>query len=540
MGTQVSFDPTEQYRKLSREWFKGQNPALPHIPRDWADDLIKGAAAWIHESDVPEWLQRKIANVPNVLLQLPAPDHRWILKFRGGFWDPFDFRFSGWHDAHDLISQRTQSLIGTINIEQTGMAGNATLSGSGKSCADACSEAVRKRIERWLKMLSRRMPARIAKEFSNLFVLKNGRYSFCDPGQPPWMTVVGEIPFDATMILDRGRWIFEVPFSNHELILPDDANLKYLARILMSGNFPVPAALLVDGFLLKEFQSRPPYRGYFRRTFRPHKIHAGTDEGGEIGQAICRVMHLKEGQCFTASDEIAVDSVLHKVCDVPLGPVTLLPNGIRGVQAVVAKQHFLKGVVGPQFHEIEQYLSAGLKWVLRYPNLLEQIETVSQQARPTVSMGLKRLREKLIKMPKHWTTPYDELARHIKEHVYTGKVFRYTGSLHWKVEGLEPLPDPVELAIDHLAFKRRAAYKQRMRERRDAELVPTYVKPKPEIYQPDKWDASVRAELAKMQEQPNWLRVNADTAAHDLRISEKCGGSSQMLRCNTFVKQLKN
>src|SRR6476646_8085965 len=137
MGTQVSFDPTEQYRELSREWFKGQNPALPHIPRDWADDLIKGAAAWIHESDVPEWLQRKIASVPNVLLQLPAPDHRWILKFRGGLWNPFDFRFSGWHDAHDLISERTKSLAGTVKIEQTGMAGDATFNGSGKSCADA-------------------------------------------------------------------------------------------------------------------------------------------------------------------------------------------------------------------------------------------------------------------------------------------------------------------------------------------------------------------------------------------------------------------
>jgi hypothetical protein len=374
MGTQLPFDPTEQYRKLSREWFRGQNPDLPLIPRDWADDLIKGAAAWIHEGDVPEWLQRKIANVSNVLLQLPAPDHRWILKFRGRLLNPFDFRFSGWHDAHDLISQRTQLLVSTISIEQTGMAGDLTLSGSGKSCADAYSEAVRKRIERWLKMLSRCMPARIAKEFSDLFVLKNGRYSFCDPGQPTWMTEVDEIPFDATMIFDRGSWILEAPFSNHELILPDDPNLKYLARILMCGNFPVPSALLVDGFLLKEFQSRPPYRGYFRRTFRPHKIHAGTNEGGEIGQTICRVMHLKEGQCFTASDEIAVDSVLHRLCGVPVGPVTLLPNGIRGVQAVLAKQHFLKGIVGPKFHEVEQHLSTGLKWVLATPIYLNRLK----------------------------------------------------------------------------------------------------------------------------------------------------------------------
>jgi hypothetical protein len=34
------------------------------------------------------------------------------------------------------------------------MAGEATLSGSGKSCADSYSEAVRKRIERWMKPLT--------------------------------------------------------------------------------------------------------------------------------------------------------------------------------------------------------------------------------------------------------------------------------------------------------------------------------------------------------------------------------------------------
>jgi hypothetical protein len=227
MGTQPSFNGTEQYRKISREWFRERTPDLPRIPYDWADDLIKGAAIWIDESGVPEWLQRKIANVPNVLLQLPAPDHRWILKFRGFLWNPFDFRFSGWRDAHDLISQRTRSLLSTVQLHQTGMAGEVILSGSGKSCADAYAEAIRKRIERWLKMLSRRMPGRVAETFSNMFVLENGRYVFCDPGQPPWMTEVGEIPFDATMTLDRGKWIFEVPFSNHELIVPADHNLKY-------------------------------------------------------------------------------------------------------------------------------------------------------------------------------------------------------------------------------------------------------------------------------------------------------------------------
>lgn len=97
--------------------------------------------------------------MPNVLLQLPAPDRRWIVKFRGDIWGPFPPDFGGWQDAHDLISVRGRSLNG-VRLEQTGMAGEATLSGSGKSCADSYLEAVRKRIARWLQMVSREMDSR--------------------------------------------------------------------------------------------------------------------------------------------------------------------------------------------------------------------------------------------------------------------------------------------------------------------------------------------------------------------------------------------
>lgn len=84
----------------------------------------------------------------------------------------------------------------------------------------------------------------------------------------------------------------------------------------------------------------------------------------------------------------------------------------------------------------------------------------------------------------------------------------------------DPVPDPVELAIDHMAFKRRAAYKQRMRERKEAGIAP---KPKPEIFQGDKWNASLRAELAKMQEQSNWLPGNAPVPAHSNEPGEHGG-----------------
>lgn len=225
-----------------------------------------------------------------------------------------------------MISARTKPLLAKVKLEETGLAGEATLSGSGGSCADSYPEAVRKRIERWMKMVTRHTTPKMAEAFSRLFVLENGRFTFSDLGQSPWMTELGEIPFDARMTLDRGRWIFEVPFSSHELVLSADKNLKYLARILMCGYIPVPSGLLVDGLLLSEFQNRPPYREYFRRTFRKYTIHAGTTEGGDTAQAICREMRLKDGKCFTASDEIAVDSPLHLICGVPIGPVTLLPN----------------------------------------------------------------------------------------------------------------------------------------------------------------------------------------------------------------------
>src|ERR1700735_1433975 len=118
MAAKPSFDPAEQYRKLSHEWFRAHGPDSPFVPRDWADDLIKGADDWIESSEIPEWLHLRIANVPNVLLQLPKPDDRWVLQFRGVFLGPFDFRLAGWRDAHDSISARITSLAAKVKLEQ--------------------------------------------------------------------------------------------------------------------------------------------------------------------------------------------------------------------------------------------------------------------------------------------------------------------------------------------------------------------------------------------------------------------------------------
>jgi hypothetical protein len=199
MGTQA-FNSEEQYQKVASAWFRSRIPDRIPVPQDWADDLIKGAATWVYQSELPVWLLHKIENVPNVLLQLPAPDRRWIVKFRGDIWGPFPLDFGGWQDAHDLISVRTRFLNG-VRLEQTGMAGEATLSGSGKSCADSYLEAVRKRIARWLQMVSREMDSRAGVLFRKLFSLENGRYTFSEAG---WMTEIGDVPFDAAMRLDRG------------------------------------------------------------------------------------------------------------------------------------------------------------------------------------------------------------------------------------------------------------------------------------------------------------------------------------------------
>lgn len=227
-------------------------------------------------------------------------------------------------------------------------------------------------------------------------------------------------------------------------------------------------------------------------------------------------MGLKEGQFFTACDEIAPNSPLHGICHVPVGPVTLLPNGIRGVQAVVAKQRFVMETVSPQFNQIEQHLRAGIMWVLRYPHLLHEIETESIRARPVISMGLRRLREKLMLMPRHWTMPYDDLAQYIKQNLRLGKLCRYSGDVRWKVEGIAPPPDPLELAIDHMAFKRRAAYKAKMRERRAMGCAPEPVKPRSEIWERSRWNASVDAEIAKQAKHPGWVQQNALAATNGM------------------------
>jgi hypothetical protein len=153
-------------------------------------------------------------------------------------------------------------------------------------------------------------------------------------------------------------------------------------------------------------------------------------------------------------------------------------------------------------------------WVLRYPHLLQQIESESIRARPVISMGLRRLREKLMQMPRHWTTPYEELTKYIKQNVRLGKPCRYSGDVRWKVEGIAPPPDPLELAIDHMAFKRRTAYKEKMRERRAMGCAPEPPKPKSEIWQTSKWNASVDAEIAKQAKQPGWAQQNALAATN--------------------------
>ena len=71
--------------------------------------------------------------------------------------------------------------------------------------------------------------------------------------------------------------------------------------------------------------------------------------------------------------------------------------------------------------------------------------------------------------------------------------------------------------MDHMAFKRRAAYKQRMASAKMRASFLHRSSPSRKFAGPDKWNASVRAELAKMQEQSRWLRENALTASAGMK-----------------------
>jgi len=53
-----------------------------------------------------------------------------------------------------------------------------------------------------------------------------------------------------------------------------------------------------------------------------------------------------------------------------------------------------------------------------------------------------------------WTTRYDLLADHFVQHIRGGIVFQYTGPYRWKIEGLAEIPDTLDLAADHVQYKR--------------------------------------------------------------------------------------
>jgi hypothetical protein len=53
-----------------------------------------------------------------------------------------------------------------------------------------------------------------------------------------------------------------------------------------------------------------------------------------------------------------------------------------------------------------------------------------------------------------WTSRYDRLANHFSQYISGGIVFQYNGPYRWKIEGLAETPDTLELAADHVQFKR--------------------------------------------------------------------------------------
>jgi hypothetical protein len=77
---------------------------LPEYKSDWADIVFKRSEGWRAEDGfAPLWLAKATEGAECALFQLPAPDHRWVVKFAGRILEPFDYRKEGWKELHEIM-----------------------------------------------------------------------------------------------------------------------------------------------------------------------------------------------------------------------------------------------------------------------------------------------------------------------------------------------------------------------------------------------------------------------------------------------------
>ena len=492
--------------------------ARTHYKPDWADKVFARSINWYaEESNVPLWLQKATEDADFALFQLPTPDRRWVVKFGGVILEPFDYRLPGWSELHEImvhgfLLDRTELIVADTSIAelrklQGDLLRNAelvrtkygpsnqkipdihcTLTGtrphvSGvrtpdgvesdrwKSCADDFHKQLRDRLDRVFKAIKRKNIG-VGRAIKQAVRFRDAQWSFSHPAK--WMTALGEIPYDATMILTGENWEITFPESNDLLIVPDSVGMRAVARVLMCGNVPCPCALLADGELLNAFLGRPRHHKYFDATYRKPKVVSGDRANNEVEQAICAAMCLKEEWHYKADHTITDTSELHTVCGLPTSRITLkYAAALEGIRDVLMKQQSRLFFTNPPSHQFKTILAdieAGVEFARKQENLLVQVQPKSEEYQAKIQKAIARLKDGLWSTGD-WMTRCDRLADHFAEHIRGGIVFQYTGPYRWKIEGIAQTPDSLDLADDHIAYKWIKARKAARRARAAAQAI---------------------------------------------------------------------
>jgi hypothetical protein len=233
---------------------------LPEYETDWADIVFEPSAGWrAVDGFAPLWLAKATEGADCALFQLPPPDHRWVVKFAGEILEPFDYRKEGWKELHEIMvhgclldradlllaqSQKHKAdpfttvadlgrgtvdllkraeLIRAVNNQEYGqhnqrtdeihcsvsgarISGLDTQTAKGEiepdrwqSCADDFNKQLRDRLDRVFNAIKRKDELAAAM-IRKAVRLRNGQWSFTDSVQ--WMTSLGEIPYDCSMVLN--------------------------------------------------------------------------------------------------------------------------------------------------------------------------------------------------------------------------------------------------------------------------------------------------------------------------------------------------
>lgn len=470
--------------------------------RDWADTVLNRTYFWTpdDEGTAPLWLEKVTEDSDFALFQLPAPDGRWVVKCTGKILEPFKNSLDGWAELHELMehgyllhhavstaddltllksaelirplyTRDNKSAGDAIHCSVTGARLNAGTKADGKedrwkSCADDASKQLRDRLDRVLTEI-KKQDVRAASAIKKAIHFKDGQFLFSDSAK--WKTTINDIPYDASMILSGKKWEVTFPDCDESLFVADGVAMRAIARLLMCNSSACPSALLSDGELLTEFLSRPRHHKYFEATHRNQKVRCGNGNKNEVEQAVCAALRFKEGWSYAADHVISEKSELHTVCGLPISQVTLRnADALEGILNLLKQKQTKLFFVRPPSLEFKQILSdieVGVTFARKQEKLLQQIHPKSVDLTPNIQKAIFRLQNEL-REKSDWTNHYDMLADHLAEYVRGGIVFQYTGPYRWRIKGISPTPNAVEMAYDHTAYKRRKLYKAK----RKAEL----------------------------------------------------------------------